>query len=363
MDNIPRIGDKIVNHEIVRKTDVNAPANALPSPMPGTEPGAAANDIAESAVQTEQKEYSLEQFKKDYKHILRREVFTKLKPFEEKRQKYNRNLGIGLLIPIILSILYIVLAMLYKFNLNINLFIILGAAYFGIRHFFKKKLENEIKGQIMPLLMKAIPGFEWTLSEVITMAETAKVDLFPLNPRTTVSSDDNFKGTYRGVDVAITESKYSYTTGSGKNRRTVVVFSGAIVRLKMNKIFEGMTIIRPKGKTSFVNKLEEVKLEDVDFHKHFRVYSTDQIESRYLLTTSFMDRFKDIMDAFSTDKIYCSFCEDYVYIAPWSSKDLFSLAHLSKTLIDEEQYDVLFREFASILALVDHFKLDKKLGL
>ncbi len=362
MNNIPRIGDKIINNKIVR-TETPPPPKGIPN---NTEETAAKIDttLAQTATkEEEEKEYSIKQFRKDYKHILIREVFPKLKPFEEKRQKYCKNLNIGLYILVILSILYIALAVMFNFSIEIGVFVFLGVAYTGIRHFFKKKLENEIKNQVMPMLMKAIPGFNWSLNEIISQTETERADLFPYDSRTNVSSDDNFEGTYRNVGIAITESKYSYETGSGKSRHTVVVFSGAIARIKMNKKFEGMTIIRPKNKTSLAHKLEEVKLEDVDFHKYFKVYSTDQIESRYLLTTSFIERFKDIMNAFNTDKIYCSFYEDYVYIAPWSNKDLFSLAHLSKTLIDEEQYDVLFAEFASILALVDHFKLDKKLGL
>lgn len=319
------------------------------------------------------REYSLAQFKKDYRHIMRREVFPKLKPFEKKRLKYCYNLNIAfvILLAIIVAVflfLYFSGCLGYKSSSDImeiylRLSILAFAGYFWVRHHYKKKLENEIKIHIMPLLMKAIPGFRWTLEGIISQGETENVDLFPYNSGMEVKSDDNFEGQYRGVNVAITESNYSYMTGSGKHRRKVVVFNGAIARIKMNKRFEGITVIRPKFNTSIQNKLEKVKLEDREFHKHFTVFSTDQIEARYLLTTAFMERFKNIQTAFKTNKIFCSFCGDNIYIAPYAKGDLFSLAHLSKTLIDEEQYEILFKEFASILALVDHFKLDKKLGL
>ena len=380
MNNIPRIGDKIINHKIVRKTNANSQAN-IPSPTPDAEPSATANDTAESAVQTQEKEYSLEQFRKDYKHILRREVFPKLKPLEQERQEiFKMLLLLGLPLTAIITIGLFILCMKMQ---DYRFILIPVGIFIWIWHFQKKKLENKVKNNMMPLLMTAIPGFSWTLDCIIPEDEVWNAELFPYHSGTNVKTDDNFQGAYRGVDIAITESKYTYTTSSGKNRRIVIVFSGAIVKICMNKKFEGTTIIRPKTSANNIwkllftdidlgkpfrdsinnKKMEEIKLEDVDFNKNFSVYSTDQIESRYLLTTSFIDRFKDIMKAFNTDKIFCSFYDNYVYIAPWSSKDLFSLAHLSKTLIDEEQYDVLFREFASILALVDHFKLDKKLGL
>lgn len=369
MENIPRIGDKIINNKFIRAGSNQPASNSdeIAKSAPDSLNNALnnlQNDVQNSADSTEQKEYSLAQFKKDYKHIMRREVFPKLKPYEEKRIKYKSNLDKGVLGVVLLVIAYVVWAVLLDYGISIELIFVLFGGYAAIRHYFKKKLENEIKADIMPLLMRAIPGFTWSNGfGLVSQEETEEADLFPYDSRTNVTPDDNFDGSYRGVRVSICESQYSYTTGSGRNRRTVVIFNGAVVRLKMNKHFEGLTVIRPNWYASLRNKLEKVELEDVDFHKKFKVFSTDQIESRYLLTTAFIERFKDIMKAFKTDRIYCSFYKDYVYIAPYTSKDLFSLAHLSKTLIDEEQYEVLFNEFASILALVDHFKLDKKLGL
>ena len=61
MNNIPRIGDKIINNRIIRQDNSHQSANPdgiaeTPSPeKPGDTPLA------------EQKEYSLAQFKKDYK--------------------------------------------------------------------------------------------------------------------------------------------------------------------------------------------------------------------------------------------------------------------------------------------------------
>ena len=69
-----------------------------------------------------------------------------------------------------------------------------------------------------------------------------------------------------------------------------------MVHLAMNKTFKGTTIIkRDRGKVanffrSKMSGLESVKLEDPKFEKLFDVYGNDQIEARYLLTPSFMER-------------------------------------------------------------------------
>ena len=352
MNNIPRIGDNIINNQIINQNVSNQSADSgeivgSPSEKPSDTP------------QTEQKEYSLKQFRKDYLNILKTEVYPKLEPFEQKRIKYTSNLNLGLAGTIILIIVYIAIALLLGTEISIKFILGIFAAFLGIRHFFKKQLENEIKNQVMPILMEAVPGFKWTLNCIINESEVTEADLYPYSSDACYSTDDNFIGSYRGVNIAITEG--DYCRGSGNDKTTL--FHGAIIRLRMNKNFEGLTVIRPKSHTTLINKLENIELEDIDFIKKFKVFSTDQIEARYLLTTSFIERFKGIMKAFDTDRIYCSFYKNYVYIAPYTTKDLFSLANLSETLTETYQYDLLFEEFASILELVDHFKLDKKLGL
>ena len=81
------------------------------------------------------------------------------------------------------------------------------------------------------------------------------------------------------------------------------IFKDSIISLRINKNFKGIAIVRPKN--SYMNcadlkrlNLEEVRLENIEFCKNYRVFSMDQIESRYLLTTSFMERFKNIKFSF-----------------------------------------------------------------
>ena len=76
-----------------------------------------------------------------------------------------------------------------------------------------------------------------------------------------------------------------------------------------------------------------------------------------------MEKFRNINMAFNTKVAFCAFYGKYVYIAPYCKNDLFSICNLLKSVTDETQFVKLFSEFTSILALVDHFKLDKKLGL
>lgn len=80
--------------------------------------------------------------------------------------------------------------------------------------------------------------------------------------------------------------------------------------------------------------LQEVNLEDVEFEKRFNVYGDDQIETRYVLTTAFMDRFKNIAFVFKSDKIEASIKNTGILIAITVKRDLFKVAKLYRPICD-----------------------------
>ena len=110
-------------------------------------------------------------------------------------------------------------------------------------------------------------------------------------------------------------------------------------------------------------KLKYTELEDPEFNKIFDVYTNDEITARYLITPSFMQRLKNMEVAFKADNTSCAFYENYLIIALSTKKDLFSLCSLIKPLKETQQYFQMYEEIVSILKLIDHFKLDQKIGL
>ena len=387
MNNIPRIGDKIVNGKLVKKSNTvlpevnssvaeptgddintettqhnpqqNRPTDANESASQSNfEPN---NDKMETIKQAdhENKEYSVAQFKKDYETSLVRTVLPMLETHESERKK--RLIG-ACAASGTLGLLAAIDFFFVDADKHGDIFWALCAAAAGSWFWIKKSFEKKIKRQVMPILMKAIPNFSWEEKPPVTKEDMNEAKIFPLIPKCKVSSDDCFKGKYRDVHINITECDFQY----GKKN----VFQGAVIKIDMNKNFEGTTVIRPKKGIEFRHvkdltkaRLEKIELEDVEFNKTYDVYSTDQIESRYLLTTSFIERFKNITMAFSSQVSFCAFHGKHVYIAPYCKKDLFSVGSLIKPVADSKQFMTLFNELITILELVDHFKLDKKLGL
>ncbi len=148
---------------------------------------------------------------------------------------------------------------------------------------------------------------------------------------------------------------------------TYVPFRGVFVEFDMNKNFEGHTFLienAPSNRGINFNHADfgEVKLEDVEFNRKYKTYSTDQVEARFVLTTAFIERFKNMKTAFKAKYIRAAFKDKKITIAIDAGKDLFAMANLNKDT-DAQTFVELFNEILSVLALIQALKLNQKIGL
>lgn len=182
-------------------------------------------------------------------------------------------------------------------------------------------------------------------------------------------TEDYIKGTHNDVILELTEARMTKTSGSGKSRRTVTVFKGVFVRLSMNKNFAGKTIVkRDRGMlanwlTKKTSDLSHVALEDVIFEEKFEVYSSDQVEARYLLTTAFMDRLLKLSKLFDDKGIQCSFYEDHLLMMIPSTKNRFETASIFTPATFQEDINTILKEMSLIFQIIDILKLDVKTGV
>lgn len=286
---------------------------------------------------------------------------------------------------------------------------IIGMAYLPFN--FNGKFVVELKNICMRRILKAFGNMKWyPQKDIITDTQLNKSDLFSIfNTRT---SDDAFLGSYKGVTFSVCETNLLYITGSGKNKSVQPVFNGVVINFEANKNIKNKTIIASKGDNNIKGRnyvmwtsllclmaqaatdlsswwfyagivvilgivafcvskivpkdkeiLNEIKLEDPEFAKKYRAYSSDEVEGRYLITPAFMERFNNVKTAFGAKKIKCSFYDKYLMFAITSSKNLFEIGNLFHSLKNPKAMTVFFEELVSILVLVDYFKLDEKTKL
>jgi len=122
------------------------------------------------------------------------------------------------------------------------------------------------------------------------------------------------------------------------------ILKGVVFSADFNKNFKGITMVRPKDFSAAFGAWistalpifasgEVIKLENPDFDKTFITYSDDQVETRYILTPSMMERISELNKR-SKDTISLSFTGSLVYIAFPLNGNYFEPA-FSKSLLDE----------------------------
>ncbi len=307
---------------------------------------------------------------------------------------------------------------------NVNPFLLMFSPFICIACFillvwlpirFNRKFTKKLKNTCMPKVVSVFENMRWyDCFVMISDDEMTRSQLFGLYNRR--HSFDAFEGIYKNVPFKMAETEMWHESGSGKNRRVVPIFKGVAIKFKANKNIKNTTIVATKNDKSiknnsvvglvgliglyqfflpnssgefdifsiilgvivlitilvgfyFINKarnkevLNEMKLEDPEFNKKYKAYSSDQIEGRYLITPAFIERFNNLQTAFGTNKAKCSFYGDEIMFAISTDKNLFEIGNLFHNLNNPKQMEVFFNELSSILALVDYFKLDEKTGL
>jgi Protein of unknown function (DUF3137) len=153
------------------------------------------------------------------------------------------------------------------------------------------------------------------------------------------------------------EYKTETRTKNGKQTHWHDIFKGIVFCADFNKHFNSITVVKPKGfggafgkwfsQNVFGNK-NIVELENVDFDKMFITESGDQVEARYILTPSLMEKLLEL-NQYANSTISISFIWSNVYIAFPLNHNYFE-APIFKSLLNA---DVLEKDL-NMLRLMRH---------
>lgn len=243
----------------------------------------------------------------------------------------------------------------------------------GPIYFYKKKAKNTI--------MADFAGFFGTFSyhneQHLPDDLLRNSDLF--GKFNIHKGDDYFCGSYKDVAVTISEEllqkKIVYTefdekfgnAASSSRSRKKNIFKGICILLTMNKNFKGRTVVlKDRGIFNMfkhISGLERVKLEDMYFEDLFEVYSSDQIEARYLLTTAFMERMLKLSELYGGKSIQFSFNNNQLLLAIPTNQDMFEACSFFRSNVNKKKIFRVFEQFYTVFSVVDILKLNQKTGL
>ena len=184
--------------------------------------------------------------------------------------------------------------------------------------------------------------------------------------------DDLVTGKIGKVSIIFSDLHTQYKTKNSKGKtRWHTIFKGLFFMADFNKNFKGITLIFPDTAQKLLGYfgqffqeifrkrgLKLVKMDNIEFEKEFVVYSSDQVEARYILTPNLMEKILKIKRLKKTP-IYISFVNNHIFIAI-SSKDNFEPT-IFKSLFDIEVFKEYFLTLKLSIGLVEELNLNKRL--
>ena len=290
----------------------------------------------------------------------------------------------------------------------------------------KSEFRLKLKQQILMEILSLFGTFMYCPnSDLITINEIRKTGLFPkCNHK---RDDDKIIGKYKGMNIMIVETSLFHNEFlAGKSSEPVIDFNGLIIRTILNKPYKGKTILCQKEVSqkdkkqvikSFIlehaenaeqaeqmanskiidslintqifldkysldnvdvslplnntNKkirvdgnLQKVTLEDLEFNQMYDIYSDDQVEARYILTPTFMERLKNIREVIGGFDVHCVVEDKFLTLFIQVPKNFFEVSNdITCSINNQKNYESIFIQLVSIFNLIHYFKLDKKLGL
>jgi hypothetical protein len=186
--------------------------------------------------------------------------------------------------------------------------------------------------------------------------------------------EDHFKGKLGKTAIEFSEvvGRHRTTTGTGSKRKEhyTIIFKGVFFVADFNKNFMGHTIVLPDTAERMLGKFgqnlqsmssrgELIKLEDPEFEKEFCVYADDQVEARYILSPSLMQRIVEFKRKWNT-KVYLSFRNSKVYIAIKMKKNLFE-SRLFKSIVDYKFIEENIRFLILLTGIVEDLNLNTRI--
>ncbi|MBR3675925.1 MAG: DUF3137 domain-containing protein [Alphaproteobacteria bacterium] len=297
---------------------------------------------------------------------------TVLQPILEKsnrvRWRYNFAFVTLILMSLVLypTILYLLLASNIKheyLGLVLSGSCLLVILLCGPLYYYKKK----VKPQIMPDFANFFGTFSYSYEGKISDALLRQSDLF--GAYTLNVGDDYFSGTFEDVRITVAEEKLLEIKKDFCNFDIKKeVFGGVCILFEMNKNFKGRTVVlKDRGiignAINKVNGLQNVKLEDSRFEKVFEVYSDDQIEARYLLTTAFMERMLKLRDLYEGKSIQFCFDNNTLLLAIPTKQNMFEANSFFGSNADKKRVDLVFEQFYTVFSIVKLLKLNQRIGM
>lgn len=236
---------------------------------------------------------------------------------------------------------------------------------------YRKDYKNKIISRITRFIDE---GLIYTPEGSVPYSEFIKSDLFPI-PCDIFSGEDHFRGRLGKTHIEFSEvtakQKNRNDTGSGQKNDYIILFRGLFIVADFNKHFKTHTLVLPDTAERIFGKFGQtlqsisavrgklVRLENPDFEKEFCVYGEDQVEARYILSPSLMERILAFRRKWKS-RMSLSFSDSKLYIAINMNRNLFE-TRIFRSVTDYDFMEENFRFLTLLTGLVDDLNLNTRI--
>lgn len=255
---------------------------------------------------------------------------------------------------------------------------VIGAVIFAVIYSqMTRGFVGEFKESIIGRIVRFVgPDLSYHKDDCIRQPAYMGSQIFLTHPDR-YRGEDMVRGKVGQTEIQFSEVHSEYKTESVNKdgKRTVTwhtIFRGIFFIADFNKHFHGETVVLPDmaekmfgrfGQTlqswNLARRGELVRLEDVEFERHFVVYADDQVEARYLLSTSLMARIVDFVKG-TGKQVHLSFVGSNLYVAISYSKDLFE-PKLFTSLLDIKVAQEYLSDLLLAVSIVEDLNLNTRI--
>ena len=304
-----------------------------------------------------------------------KKLFPSLEKLEEDRKQLrHRVISIGVIYTVVFSL---VAFTLFASSSSVDILIFGLVLYLGIGgaiyKFLIKDYTKEFKNKIIsPLISAFDENLNYFQESHVPSQYFTRSKIFTSRPDR-VNGNDFVSGSIDGVQIQFSdlhaEKKHKDSKG---NTSWSTIFQGLFIVSDFNKNFKGETIILPDtAQSTFgnlvgnwlqsknMNRKELIKMDSTAFEKEFVVYSSDQIEARYILSPLLMSKLLSFKKL-SKQPLSVSFRGGNIFLAIEYNKDLFEPSIFHSLL----KYKIAIQYVQTLhlaIGIVEELKLNQKL--
>ncbi len=244
----------------------------------------------------------------------------------------------------------------------------MGSAWSYYYFRFRDRFKNELVASLVTAFDQRL---QYIPHDSVSMEEFVQSGLVREFPVTGFEGEDLLRGKIGATAIRFSEVRATYQSGTSNRARVRKLFRGVFFVADFNKDFTGRTYVLPdkaqrllggagqalQGMRSAYGEL--VKLEDLEFERHFVVYSDSQIEARYLLSAALMARITDFRNRHG-HPLRLGFVDSNLYVAISVRRNLFE-PRVFRTLSDPALYREFWDDLALFTGVVEELNLNTRI--